>query len=90
MPPTSFLASPGLMWLRKKTSKTKENDQTWSLLKLMASKSLEHKALKMKTNFEEKFWTSIFSVSRVSAGKMQINWRVTKKTVNHSVFARCM
>ena len=46
--------------------------------KFIASKLLENKALNMETNFEDKFWSSIVSISRVSAGKMQILWRMTR------------
>ena len=37
------------------------------------------KALKMETNFEEKFWSSVISISRVSAGKMHILWCMTRR-----------
>ena len=40
----------------------------------VASKPLENKALKVDTSLEEKHWSSIISISRVSAGKMQIIW----------------
>ena len=49
-------------------------------VKLIASKPLEHKVLKIDTNIAKKFWSSIISISRVSAGN----------TVNYSVFANCM
>ena len=40
---------------------------------------LENKALNMDTSLEEKFGSSIISISRVSAGKMQILWGTTRQ-----------
>ena len=48
-------------------------------VKLIASKLLENRAFKMDTDVEDKFWSSITSISRVSAGKMQILWCMTKR-----------
>ena len=70
MPPTSFLASLGMMWFRQKNSKSVGKGSNIATVKLIASKPLENKTLKMETNVEEKFWPSIISISRVSAGKI--------------------
>ena len=82
----AFLASPGLMWIRQKTQRTQGKGSEMATDEKVASKHLEIKALRMDTSLEDKFWLSITSISRVSAGKMQTIWCMSR----HNFFAKCM
>ena len=75
----TFLASPGLMWIRQKTSKAQGKWSNMATDEKQLPSLLENKALNMDTSLEEKFGSSIISISRVSAGKMQILWGTTRQ-----------